>query len=553
MCNLNRLLFFCRQHQKLICYGAGKYAGEIATVLSFYDIVFDLYCISCDKKILRRYMGKPLISFTACLDQDLSQAGFVIAVEDKYHKEIMEKLKQSNIKKYYFVGNKLIHNIHHNSRKCEFANQYLINLIRYGNINTIYTENEKNNFEQFFQKIIQNFQSIEIRYAPISFGGCMAYQKYYEDEFVNNTVFILLYPVGNINKNGKTDFSIPNKFLLTKMNGKNHDTLSNKNLRLWQYLLIVHSEYFQARAENLYFSEVIPKSVYVFRQQEFYHSQKCYLKLTMRDKKRGQEILQHHGIKGEFFVFFARDSTYYNKMFKNNDKLLSIMDLYRNSNIKHFQFAMERLYILLGIKAIRVGKMQDGKVNGKGIIDYANYFHNDFLDIYLGYSCAFFLGDSSGIIYMAIAFDKPVALTNMPFLLIHNDGLPPLSREKDLMIFQKYWYKKENRYLTFREMMEWEIKAKISHFKYSGITNILDIYYRNGIIPIKNTEEEIFDLALEMYQKTHNEIKYTDTEELLQEKFHSMVKNMAEKDKEWFWYDARIGSKFLLKNKWLLE
>ena len=551
MDNLSEMLDFCSKYKHIVCYGAGDYAERITIYLRLQGITVEAFCISDTEKIKHNnYLGREVYHLSNVVKIFINYA-IIVAVNNNYHNEIQRSLVHQNIKHYFFAGAEVINDVNIQYEK-QIGIQKIKNCIYYADTKMHWSIKEEETYKRKVQCLKKNFEKIEIHCLATSIGGCLVAKKYYDDSFKNSKSFILLYP-NNSNISGENDFKSPNEFVLLKFKGHNYESLCKQNIDFWRFALINYEELFEVDFSNVYFGKIIPQQIRELRNGIFYIENKKYIKFSDAEKNYGQKMLNKLGIKGEFFSFFARDGLYYKKVLQLDDKLIETMDVYRNSDVQSFKLAAEMVCGMFDMQAVRVGKIQKTRINGIKIIDYASDFHDDFLDIYLAYKNKFLLSDPSGVNMFAATFSKPIALTNMPFVLVNNDGFIPLSFEKDLMVFQKYWDKSRKKYLSFKEMIKWEIYAKSDKFKYSGITNLFEVYYKNDIIPVKNTEQEILDLALEMNHRIDGTIHYSEEEDYLQEKFRNMVKMEIKKDKDWFWYDARVGTKFLLTNQWLLD
>ena len=98
----------------------------------------------------------------------------------------------------------------------------------------------------------------------------------------------------------------------------------------------------------------------------------------------------------------------------------------------------------------------------------------------------------------------------------------------DIFIVKKIWSEKEKRYLTFNEMIN------------SNVVNYVDTkqYFKAGLVPIENSEQEILDLVKEMNERIDGKWKES--------------KSLFSKDSSCYGLTAKIGSKFLMENKEML-
>jgi len=84
----------------------------------------------------------------------------------------------------------------------------------------------------------------------------------------------------------------------------------------------------------------------------------------------------------------------------------------------------------------------------------------------------------------------------------------------------------------------------------SNVVNYVDTkqYFKAGLVPIENSEQEILDLVKEMNERIDGKWKESKEDKLLQEKF----KSLFSKDSSCYGLTAKIGSKFLMENKEML-
>ena len=190
-----------------------------------------------------------------------------------------------------------------------------------------------------------------------------------------------------------------------------------------------------------------------------------------------------------------------------------------------------------GYYAIRMGKVVNKAFGWKHphVIDYPmSSWKSDFADMYLVSRCHFYIGTSSGLDAVARLFRKPRVIINMiPMRIVDAWSL------RDLCIFKRLWLIKEKRFFTFKEI----INSKIGYC----LTPML--YKKAGLEVISNTAEEIFDVIVEREERIRGSWQTNDEYEDLQRRFWGLYKP----DRLNKVFKARVGSKFLLQNKDLLD
>ena len=254
------------------------------------------------------------------------------------------------------------------------------------------------------------------------------------------------------------------------------------------------------------------------------------INFTEEEEIKGKQFLQKIGINDKPFIcFHARDSSYLNSQWTKGDDYHS----HRNCSIDNYMKAVDYL-AGKGLFMLRVGSVVEEKIinENKKIVDYATKYRNDFADIYLPAKCKFFLGNTAGFFMVSTIFNVPVAFANAIPLVN-----PPLGKD-DLFIPKKLWSLKDNRFLTFKEI----INSNIINFnKYD--------FEKADINVIENTPQEILDLAIEMNQRLDGNWETTGEDEQLQAKY----KSLFPKNSVCYGFSSQIGALFLRKNKQLLE
>ncbi|MCX5695190.1 MAG: TIGR04372 family glycosyltransferase [Candidatus Omnitrophica bacterium] len=263
-------------------------------------------------------------------------------------------------------------------------------------------------------------------------------------------------------------------------------------------------------------------------------STKVHISFTSEEERIGRALLKKIGIGSEstFICFLSRNSAYLDAKFPKGN--WHYHD-YRDSNIKNFIPAVEEL-TRRGYFAVRMGAVvnEELKTENPMIIDYAVKHRTDFLDIYMGAKCNFYLGDSCGFHAIPMIFRRPLAIVNMiPLEWATTWGL------QNLFISKKLWLCKEHRLLTFREILSSEIGRIGDGWQYEQL----------GIEVIENTPEEITALAIEMDQRLKGQWQAAEGDEELQQRFWSLFKSSELNGV----FLSRIGAEFLRQNKTLLE
>jgi putative glycosyltransferase (TIGR04372 family) len=260
-----------------------------------------------------------------------------------------------------------------------------------------------------------------------------------------------------------------------------------------------------------------------------------HLSFTPEELELGRISLDSLGVPSHslFICFVGRDPTYLQVI--HPDLNTSYHD-YRNTEIDNYILAVEEM-ANRGYYAIRMGstvKKSLASHNPK-IIDYAtNGQRTDFMDIYLGAKCHFFISCQTGIDAIPTIFRRPILYVNTAPLEL------ALSWDKNNLIIPKmYWLDKEQRFMSFREILE------------SGAGRFLEThqYIDMGITLIENTPEEILEVTIEMEERLKGTWVTTEEDEDLQRRFWSLYPPSEYHGKIY----SRIGAAFIRKYQSLLE
>jgi putative glycosyltransferase (TIGR04372 family) len=277
-----------------------------------------------------------------------------------------------------------------------------------------------------------------------------------------------------------------------------------------------------------------------------------HISFTDKEKLKGKEILKKFGLtkNAKFVCLIVRDAGYLNRHIEHEYEDRWQYLSYRDEDINKYVLAAEELarrgyYVFrMGIKVLKPLKSSNPKV-----IDYANSdMRSDFMDIYLGAKCNFFISQGSGMDAVSVIFHRPIAyISHVPFgnfMRKHNNN------KKTLVLTKHHINKKNQQELTISEIFS----ANVA-FAYTS-----DEYKLNDVELEENSPEEIRDLVIEMNERLSGRWKDTNEDLLLQKRFWSIFehrikrlnlkhisKNLHFNNKKKI--KIRFGAKFLRENQ----
>lgn len=260
---------------------------------------------------------------------------------------------------------------------------------------------------------------------------------------------------------------------------------------------------------------------------------KPHFSFLAEEERSGQQALQKLGIPNgaDFVCFYARDPAYLDTVYTNYNWRYHD---FRNSNIHNYIPAVEEL-TRRGYFAVRMGAVvkEALKVGNPMIIDYATKARTEFLDIYLGAKCRFFICNGAGISAIPIAFRRPIVWVDFVQLECIHTG-----SSDDLLIFKKVWLRKERRLLKLREILDLGIGRLFKSEEFDEL----------GVELVENTPEEITAVAMEMEERLKKRWQTSEEDEELQRRFWSLFKSSELNGKVLL----RIGRDFLRQNQEIL-
>lgn len=259
-----------------------------------------------------------------------------------------------------------------------------------------------------------------------------------------------------------------------------------------------------------------------------------HLSFTVQEEEKGRTALAALGISPNtpFICFHSRDNGY---------SALGIspeqIKLYgcRNSDVRTFLPAMEAL-AERGYPCLRMGVAVERPLQTQhpGIINYANISRSDFMDIYLGAHCHFYVGDTSGLAEVPKIFRRPVVWVNF-FALEY----APTWGSQDLFIPSKIRQRDEGRLLTFREILA----RGVGRFRHCTE------FEAEGLEVVPNTAEEIHAVVQEMAARLAGTWQPASGDEDLQQRFWSLFQSSDINGV----FLCRVGAAYLREYQELLD
>ena len=256
---------------------------------------------------------------------------------------------------------------------------------------------------------------------------------------------------------------------------------------------------------------------------------------TRKEEDRGVKLLRDMGIPmgSPIVCFHARDNSFLNTFkptmnWEYHD--------FRDVDIDTYVPAIKEL-VARGYYAIRMGRVAKKAFLWKDphVIDYAlSPWKSDFADMYLISRCHFYMGTSSGMDAVAGFFRKPQVVLNM----ISINRISSWSSNY-FNIFKKLWLIQEKRFLNFREQINSEVGVNLDGMQYKKL----------GLELVDNTPEEILDAVIEKEERMRGCWQTNGEYEELQRRFWGLYTP----GKLHGVFKARIGAKFLLQNRDLLD
>lgn len=313
--------------------------------------------------------------------------------------------------------------------------------------------------------------------------------------------------------------------------------IRESNIDFWTYVFLFHINELDLTLFNKY-KWAKPGAVKV----ELY---KPLLPFSKEEVLEGEEKLSQMGVKGDFICLNARES---NVKTEDFGKRQGYESRCRNCDINTF-VKTSKYFGTLNIQSVRLGKYEKKKCDEESIIDYTNYFYDEFMDFYLMSKCKFLVSCDTGLVNICGNWGSPVLLTNAVNLCYSWESWPDTGY--DMYMPKKFYSRIKKRYLNLYEMLDAMNECII----------FTSSYIAKGIILEDNTEDEILEAAKELNERIENRWIESENEKKVYEKYwrimnqwerdHKYVKARG-KDKYTMCF-SKISYSYLRNNLYLLE
>lgn len=524
------LMDFCRNHNKIICYGSASYGYTTKHFLELHGFKVAFFFVS-GKVLNAKVEDIPVASIEDAFDQG-KNAGIILSLTTRNHADVKKKIRKyigSEVDVYPItevLWEKMYEELVLRRRHVLLHKNVLVDVII-------------KKYDIRIEKIKKEYKRICVSNIVMGNMGsigewvlhCYLHQKKQED------IFRLYYPYTAYENSLKP----ANAILVSKLQGAGMEILSKDNLDFWRYFINKDKELFDFQNELVFRRQFTEKILAEISMEDSFFS---FIRLEPAERARGKAEYLQMGGGQDFVCLSGRDGFYVNHKYGTDKNFL--IDEYRNSDIETRRVAVDYLQ-QQSIQVVRMGAGVQKEFSCANVIDYASKYHSEFMDIYLSANCKFFVSDLNGIQSLAALFFKPIVITNAGLLTTRYDYMPIFKQKTDIAILKKFWNPKEKRYLTIREMMKYEVESSFS----KSIIAVFYLYKKQGIIPVENTPEEIRDVIQEMNERLDGTYSESEEDRILQAKYRKIVDDYPKGDNvlsHW-----RLGADFLRNNQWLLD
>lgn len=534
---MNRLLTFCKQFNSIVCYGSSEHGFIVKHYLENHGIQVSAFLTSSILEEIHFLDGVPVYTVKDVKDIPVD-CGIVLSLYERHHLEVLRNLEvNGSFHKVYPISDIMQQKMH---RELILATREKI-LMQPVEL----TENEKLGYEARCQELLRHYQKVECRFISVfRLGGFVIWRYYcYLKKKHLDEIFYLYYPVAHEHHSSEK-LRGANGYLLTKLKAPGLESLNENNLRFWQYMFqknqdrcVMSDDYTINNWTERYINDfaLVPadENLIVFNDVE---------------EQEGRRALKEMHVVSDYVCMANRDMAFHRKV-ERNPLTPDFRDVYRNSDIENYVLAADFLADQ-GLQAVRMGSVVERPWRHSNVIDYSSSgMRSEFLDAFLVSKCKFFISDAVGIQAFAMLMAKPMVTTNATLLTCRYDAPPIFSSTRDITILKKLWDQKNGRYLTIREMLDYEVNICVQESNIMGA--VYSEYKKRDIIPIDNTEEEILAVVREMNERLDGTVQYDALDIELQARYRDIVDNFPMSNN--LLNNWRLGAAFLRENQWLLE
>ncbi len=539
---MSDLLTFCHAHKSLLFYGAGTYAWNLYAILSKRGVKIDACVTTVGGKDNNLFMDHiPIYNFNMFPTEAGNRYGIILALQSRYHEEVITHISnRSDMQADIFTISDSGMNELALIRRVDARNEQLEQKV-------VLSKKRIGQFHKHIQEIMNKYRNVVLQFIDMRYIGTYLSWIYYcrqRDRGRRCEVYDLLYPVVLFEH---MELKGPNTYLTEKMSTEGITVACLANIDFWRYFYQTQRNFFVLDDNACERNQWVVKFNRFVLKDTLSDGHRAYISFTDKEKAQGQSVMEQINLSNDFVCFSVRDNKYRTEVMKFKTDVQDMSSRFRNAPVSNYRMAMENLG-KNELQAVRMGAMAESRIDWKNTIDYASDHRSEFMDVFLFSKCKFFVCTPSGIQALAQLFSKPLVSTDATILSQRTDYELFLSRERDLVIFKKYWWKAKNRYLTFREMLERETNDEIHELCSIGTYTT---YERDGIIPVDNTPEEIDDVVQEMLGRLNGTMAYDKEDEILQQRFFDLIDTFPLKNN--FPFMWRVGAKFLKQNSWLLD
>ncbi len=540
-------LFKIAQKSDGIIYGAGEWAENTDAFLESHGIHTEAFCVSDDQEAKAKFATeKPvfhLSDLTAQKDKTV-----ILAISEKWQDEVEAGLLARGFKNVFrlepsFYYSKLEKDPYVSALRLK--NSVLYN-------RTKGKEEGRETYETHFQELSSRYRKLILRQGfGRTIGGLLLelfFHLHYHE--MDPECYYVYQPV-NTEPSAERAYKEPNEEAIREYRGDNFEMIHRDTLGFWKYVLSEHGDQVEIDTQFQYDQDIMRPAITRIHEGNFRNNGVDYLIFDNWEQKNGEKELTRMGVEIPYGCVFARDKGYYRAAWDKRDEHIRTMESYRDSDFSKLQGAI-RKFLQSGFQSVRVGKAPENPSDIPEVIDYAAKEHSDFMDIYLAHHSRFYFGDHSGVLLFQAFHDAPIAITNYPLITSYDDGTFPFVRERDLIIYHKFYDPALGRLLNLSELLEIEDCSE-EEYAYSGSVRVFEKYKEKGIVPIENTPEELTALSEELIERINGSAKYSKEDLELRRRYWNILLAYVEKRKKVFWIDANVGRQFLRENLWLTQ